>query len=203
MKGVWVSRVVGLLGILAAVAVPLLQVGPAGAQSAAEPPTCVSVAGIKICGSGDSQLTTSADGTKVCQGGDGSDGVTIFQSNGAGAGAQSVVIVGGCTSPGVPPPTGTPPSATATPSPGTSFRLCGGPDPVTAHAIEQLVAGRGFASTLRGRPDGCADLTITVWPDTSGAGRQVVEQSVGTGPAGPISVRIVSEGGVTTVALGG
>ena len=102
------------------------------------------------------------------------------------------------------------PVPTVTPSNNSSgqatFHLCGSPDPQTQQAIAQLIAGRGFSATLVGRADGCADLTITVSPNSSArSGRQTSNLSVSSNSGGTrrtISVQITSENGTTQVTIG-
>lgn len=98
------------------------------------------------------------------------------------------------------------------PSPATtgSYLMCGDPDPLAEQAIEQLIAGRSFSSRLISRPDGCADLTIAVPPQSSPGsfiGRQSVGLTVtaGSGSGAPrrsISVRITTENGTTRASIG-
>ena len=85
-----------------------------------------------------------------------------------------------------------------------SFRLCGGSDPSTARAIEQLIAGRSFSASLNGRPaDNCADLNIQVAPQ-AGAGSQTINLTVSAGNSSrPITVQITSENGATHASIGG
>jgi hypothetical protein len=79
-----------------------------------------------------------------------------------------------------------------------TFRLCGPNDPASERAIEQLIAGRGFGATLRGGSDGCAELTITVSPQSSARGRNSTTLSVSG-----LTVQIVSENGATRAMIGG
>jgi hypothetical protein len=141
------------------------------------------------------------------------NGVTKATINGTAPGSE-----GGTTEPtptATPAPTATlAPVPTATPTPSQSaapgeatFRLCGGPDPGTERAIERLIAGRGFRARLVSREDGCADLTITVSPQSPPAsitGRQSTQLTVsaGSAPSGLLSVRIVTENGVTKASIG-
>ncbi len=85
-----------------------------------------------------------------------------------------------------------------------TFRLCGSAAPDTQRAIEQLIAGRSFSATLVSRSDGCADLTVTVSPDSGlgSIGQQSTNLSVASGTRGTILVRIVSQNGVTHVTIG-
>jgi len=91
-----------------------------------------------------------------------------------------------------------------------TFRLCGSADPQAERAIEQLVAGRNFRARLTSRPDGCADLTISVSTQPASgslAGRQSTSMNVSAGsttgaPARSISVHIVTENGVTRATIG-
>jgi hypothetical protein len=92
------------------------------------------------------------------------------------------------------PDTGTPPSADS----GT-FRLCGA-DPAIARAIEQLVAGRAFSTSLVSRGDGCAELKVQVTsPTVSGSATSNLNVSIGSGRS--LHLRIVSQGGATHVEL--
>jgi hypothetical protein len=110
---------------------------------------------------------------------------------------------------GTPAPSGAAVPAQSTPTtPGTAlqatYRLCGAPDPQTRQSIEQLIGGRGFSARLASRPDGCADLTISVNPDQAArsTGSQSVSLSVGLGGSQTISIQIVSENGATRVTTG-
>jgi hypothetical protein len=92
------------------------------------------------------------------------------------------------------PPTTTPPGADQ----GT-FNLCSA-DPGTAKAIEDLIAGRGFSSSLIARGNGCAELTVRATsPATSGSATSNLNVSIGSGRS--LSIRIVSENGATRVTL--
>jgi hypothetical protein len=86
-----------------------------------------------------------------------------------------------------------------------SFRLCGGSDPPTARAIEQLIAGRSFSASLNSRSaDNCADLSIHVSPQSAGAGSQSISLSVSAGnPPRPVTVQITSDNGATHASIGG
>ena len=153
------------------------------------------------------RLTVSAGSTGVIS-------IEIVTENGA----TRVAIGGGAPSGqgGTPGPTATPvptatpePAPTATPMPSqvpgeATFRVCGGPDPATERAIEQIIAGRGFRARLVGRGDGCADLTISVSPQSppgSASGWRGTQLSISTG-SGSISLRIVTENGVTKATIG-
>lgn len=106
-------------------------------------------------------------------------------------------------------PSPRPSAATQSDAAGT-FRLCGGPEPETERAIEQLISGRNFRARLTSEADGCAHLTITVPPQPSTrftGGRQSTSLTVSVGsgsgaPASRISVQIVTENGMTTVRIG-
>ena len=52
------------------------------------------------------------------------------------------------------------------------------------------------------RPDGCADLTITVSPHTFGVGRQSTYLTVSAGAGNQIRVQIISENGTTRANVG-
>ena len=94
------------------------------------------------------------------------------------------------------------PSPDATDEHEVTILLCGGPDPEAERAIEQLINGRSFKTKLTSRPDGCADLTITV-PQQSqpNLGRQSSSLTVSTQNS-TISVQIVTENGVTKATIG-
>jgi hypothetical protein len=105
-----------------------------------------------------------------------------------------------------PPPSAAADSAPPTPIPTLategSFRLCGA-DPAAERAIEQLVAGRGFSTTLTSRADGCADLLVRVNPQsagTSGRAQSILTVSLGGGQT--LSVQIASENGATHAHIG-
>jgi hypothetical protein len=92
-----------------------------------------------------------------------------------------------------------PPTTTPIPSNAmeATFRLCGA-DSQAERSIEQLVAGRGFSTTLTSRGDGCADLLVRVTsPAVSGTGSISSNLSVSVGSGQTLSVRIVSENGAT------
>jgi hypothetical protein len=92
-----------------------------------------------------------------------------------------------------------PPATTMPSADEGSFRVCGA-DTNVARAIEQLIAGRGFSTSMVSRGDGCADLTIRVTsPSTSGSASSNLNVSIGSGRS--LSMRIVSEGGATHVEL--
>jgi hypothetical protein len=95
-------------------------------------------------------------------------------------------------------PTVPPPAAQPGADEGT-FNLCSA-DPGIAKAIEDLVAGRGFSSSLVARGNGCAELTIRATsPVTSGSATSNLNVSIGSGRS--LSIRIVSENGATRVTL--
>ncbi len=112
----------------------------------------------------------------------------------------------------VPAPTATPTAQPAAQSPSASssggqatFRLCGGPDPRAERAIEQLINGRSFNARLVSGSDGCADLTITVSPQSSSApssGSQSTQLNISSGSGGGVSLQIVTENGVTKAKIG-
>ncbi len=105
-----------------------------------------------------------------------------------------------------PPADATSPGLTVGPSSSSpteaAFRLCGTADPAAERAIERLIAGRSFSSVLRSRPDGCADLTITIDPrSVPSAGRSSSNVSVSIGSGQALSVQIVSESGATRATI--
>ncbi|MGI5837384.1 MAG: hypothetical protein ACOX87_12980, partial [Chloroflexota bacterium] len=103
------------------------------------------------------------------------------------------------------PPTPTPesvPEARSSSNLIATFLLCGGPDPETERAIEQLINGRSFKTKLTSRSDGCADLTVTVLPQSQpNLGRQSSSLTV-SAQNSTISVQIVNENGVTRATIG-
>jgi hypothetical protein len=85
-----------------------------------------------------------------------------------------------------------------------TFRLCGSSDPMSERAIEQLIAGRSFSTTLTARPDGCADLAVQVSPQAGGtfsSGLQTTNVSVSAGGR-TIAVKITTQNGVTHASIG-
>jgi hypothetical protein len=80
-----------------------------------------------------------------------------------------------------------------------TFHICG-PDPQTERAIEQLVAGRGFSSTLSAGGDGCADLIIRPGGQI-GSGSSSSNVSVSLGSGRTLSIRIVSDQGTTHASI--
>ena len=86
-----------------------------------------------------------------------------------------------------------------------TFRLCGGPDPQAERAIEQLIDGRSFRARLVSRGDGCAELTITVLPQSSAGaliGRQSTQLTLSVGSGNVLSIRIATKNGVTKASIG-
>ncbi len=83
-----------------------------------------------------------------------------------------------------------------------TYRICSSAEPETERAIEQFIAGRAFMTVLVGRPDGCADLTIVVFPHLSASGRQTTSVSFSSGSGPSIRVRITAEPGRTQVTIG-
>lgn len=81
-----------------------------------------------------------------------------------------------------------------------AFHLCGA-DAAAARAIEQLIAGRGFSSTLSTGGNGCADLTIRVTSPAMTGGRAASNLNVSLGSGLSLSIQIVSEGGATRVSI--
>ena len=97
-----------------------------------------------------------------------------------------------------PPP---PPQASAGDAQEGVFHLCGGDLSPTARAIEQLIGGRGFSTSLSARGDGCADLTVRVGaPSTGGSATSRLQVSLGDGRN--LALQIVSERGATRVDIG-
>jgi hypothetical protein len=96
----------------------------------------------------------------------------------------------------------TPLSASEPSTGGGTFHLCGADDS-TARAIEQLVGGRSFSTSLSSRGDGCADLTVRPADAViSGNSRAASNVSVSLGSGQNLSIQIVSEGGATHVSIG-
>jgi hypothetical protein len=93
------------------------------------------------------------------------------------------------------------PAAPATGAQEGTFHLCS-PDASVAHAIEQLIGGRGFSSTLSARGDGCADLTIRASGAANAGGRTSSNLTVSLGSGQNLSIQIVSAGGTTQVSIG-
>ena len=93
-----------------------------------------------------------------------------------------------------------PPAAAASGTQQATFHLCGA-SPDTAHAIEQLIAGRSFSSSLSSHGDGCADLTIRVTSDTATNGTVSSNLSVSLGGGTNLSIQIESAGGSTHVSI--
>lgn len=83
-----------------------------------------------------------------------------------------------------------------------TFVICGPDDPATERAIEQFIAGRGFGTALVSRGDGCAELTVMVFPGGGAGTHQSSTTTFSSGEAAPISVRIVSADGQTRVSIG-
>ena len=80
-----------------------------------------------------------------------------------------------------------------------TFHICG-PDPQAERAIEQLVAGRGFSSTLSAGGDGCAELIIRPSGQVgSGSNSSNVSVSLGSGQS--LSIQIVSDQGATHASI--
>lgn len=109
-----------------------------------------------------------------------------------------------CPTPAAPSPAGqapAPPANSSGPQEAT-FHLCGA-DAATAHAIEQLIAGRPFSATLSAHGDGCADLTIRVTSSTPNSGMSTSNLSVSLGGGQRLSIQIVTDGsnGTTHVNL--
>jgi len=83
-----------------------------------------------------------------------------------------------------------------------TFHICG-PDSGIEHAIEQLIAGRGFNASLRAGGDGCADLTIRPSGSAVGSGSSSTNLSVSTGSGHTLTLTIESAQGATRAAIGG
>jgi len=95
----------------------------------------------------------------------------------------------------------TPPPPPGSAQDGT-FSLCpSGDQQATASAIEQLIAGRGFSASLSSNGTGCAQLTIRVTSQST-SGSASSQLNVGLGSGQTLSLRIVSERGVTHVSIG-
>jgi hypothetical protein len=91
-------------------------------------------------------------------------------------------------------PETTPPAANE-----ARYRLCGA-DQDIARAIEQLIAGRGFSTSLMSRGDGCAELIVRITSaGTSGSASSSLNVSIGSGRS--LSLKIVSAQGATHVTL--
>ncbi len=110
------------------------------------------------------------------------------------------------TLPVVPDATAT--AATTTPSADAlqmTILLCAGSDALsTERAIEQLIAGRSFGTTLIGRNDGCAQLTVRVLGNSPVASQGQTRQSTNlavTSAGTQITVQITNENGATRTAL--
>ncbi len=84
-----------------------------------------------------------------------------------------------------------------------TFHICSPAEQQTERAIEDFIAGRVFMTVQIGRPDGCADLTIVVFPQLSASSRQSTSLTFSSGSGPAIRVRIVSEHGRTHVSIGG
>ncbi len=129
-------------------------------------------------------VSTSGNSTSV----DGADGATGSSSSTI---TSNVVVSGGNGSP----------ASSNQPGGQATYRICNAANAPTEQAIANLIAGRSFSSTLTGRSDGCADLTISV-PDGSSvlsAGSQASQDLSVNG----IAVRIISQAGTTQVHVGG
>lgn len=90
-------------------------------------------------------------------------------------------------------------ATTGTTATSGSFHVCGA-DAQTAQAIEQLIGGRSFSSSLTSHGDGCADLTITTYPGAS-TGSTSSTVSVSVGGARRLTISIASMQGVTHVTI--
>jgi len=69
-----------------------------------------------------------------------------------------------------------------------------------AQAIQDVIGGHGFSTTLRSTGDGCADLTVR--PSAgSVSGTASSKVSVGLGDGRTLLIDIVSEQGGTTASI--
>jgi len=104
-----------------------------------------------------------------------------------------------CPTAAAQPVSSTPTATLGTTATSGSFHVCGA-DAQTAQAIEQLIGGRGFTSSLTSHGDGCADLTITTYPGAStGSTSSTVSVSVGGGRR--LTISIASMQGVPHVTM--
>lgn len=129
-----------------------------------------------------------------------SDQSNITQSDGD----ASTIVTDADTSAGACPTTtpvqpSTPPAASSSGPQEATFHLCGASSE-TARAIEQLIAGRSFSSTLSSHGDGCADLTIRVTSTNPTNGTASSNLSVSLGGGTNLSIEISSAGGATHVS---
>ena len=81
-----------------------------------------------------------------------------------------------------------------------TFHVCG-PDATTEREMEQLIAGRGFSTSVTSTGDGCADVTIRA-TSPAGSGRASTNLNVSLGSGHNLSIQIVSESGATHVSIG-
>jgi hypothetical protein len=81
-----------------------------------------------------------------------------------------------------------------------TFHLCGA-DAGTAHAIEQLIAGRPFSANLSAQGDGCADLLVRVTSSSLNSGTATSNMSVALGGGKNLSIQIVTDNGTTHVNI--
>jgi hypothetical protein len=81
-----------------------------------------------------------------------------------------------------------------------TFHVCG-QDATTEREMEQLIAGRGFSTSITSTGDGCADVTIRA-TSPAGSGRASTNLNVSLGSGRNLSIQIVSEGGATHVSIG-
>jgi len=108
-----------------------------------------------------------------------------------------------CAPVATPAPALVEPSPSVDPSTGAAtFHICGA-DTGIEHAIEQLIAGRGFNASLRAGGDSCADLTIRPSGSPVGSGSTSTNLSVSTGSGHTLTLRIESAQGATRAAIGG
>ena len=102
----------------------------------------------------------------------------------------------------LPPACAPAPAPQVTPQPNVgTFHLCGA-DPQVARAIEQLLAGRSFSTSLSARGDGCADLTVRATGDAAASGSATTNLSVSLGSGRSLTIQIVSERGATRASIG-
>lgn len=122
--------------------------------------------------------------------------------------------------PGVPagatpePPHAASPNGSTLQDATATFRLCAGSaaqHEAVARALEALIAGRSFSTSLVSGAQGCADLTVRArGTATSGTVTSRLSVSVpssgssngGSGASERLTVQITSEGGATRVAIG-
>jgi hypothetical protein len=80
-----------------------------------------------------------------------------------------------------------------------SFHLCGA-DASASQAIEQLIAGRGFSTSLNTTADGCAELVVRATSGV-GTGSATSQLSVSLGSGQSLHIEITSQNGATHVSI--